>query len=41
MVWHVHFLKEPAAVLPGTRMPSYRHLSEHELRTLAEYLVSL
>lgn len=41
VVWHVHFLKEPAAVLPGTRMPSYRHLAEHELRTLAEYLVSL
>ncbi|MGH7360384.1 MAG: c-type cytochrome, partial [Candidatus Methylomirabilales bacterium] len=41
MVWHVRFLKEPAAVLPGTPMPSYRHLSEQELRTLAEFLVSL
>jgi len=41
LAWHVRFLKEPAAVLPGTPMPSYRHLSEQELRTLAEFLVSL
>jgi cytochrome c-type biogenesis protein CcmH/NrfG/mono/diheme cytochrome c family protein len=39
--WHVRFLKEPATVLPGTRMPSYRHLSDRELRTLAEFLVTL
>ncbi|MGH7409170.1 MAG: c-type cytochrome, partial [Candidatus Methylomirabilales bacterium] len=41
LAWHVRFLKEPAAVLPGTPMPSYRHLSEQELRTLAEFLMSL
>ncbi len=41
LAWHVRFLKEPATVLPGTRMPPYRHLSEQELRTLAEFLVSL
>ncbi len=41
VAWHVRFLKEPAAVFPGTRMPSYRHLSEQELRTLAEFLVTL
>ena len=41
VAWHVRFLKEPAAVFPGTRMPSYRHLSDQELRTLAEFLVTL
>lgn len=41
VAWHVRFLKEPAAVLPGIPMPSYRHLPEQELRTLAEFLVSL
>lgn len=41
VAWHVRFLKEPAVVLPGIPMPSYRHLPEQELRTLAEFLVSL
>jgi tetratricopeptide (TPR) repeat protein len=41
VAWHVRFLKEPATVLPGIPMPSYRHLPEQELRTLAEFLVSL
>jgi len=41
VAWHVRFLKEPAAVFPDSRMPSYRHLSEQELRTLAEFLVTL
>ncbi|HEV8661878.1 MAG TPA: tetratricopeptide repeat protein [Candidatus Methylomirabilis sp.] len=41
VAWHVRFLKEPAAVIPGARMPAYRHLSEQELRTLAEFLVTL
>ncbi len=41
VAWHVRFLKEPAALFPGTRMPSYRHLSDQELRTLAEFLVTL
>lgn len=40
VAWHVRFLKEPAAVIPGARMPAYRHLSEQELRTLAEFLVT-
>lgn len=39
--WHIEYLKDPEALIPGSAMPDYAHLSDDELRELAEYLVSL
>jgi len=39
--WHVAHLRTPGAVHPGTLMPSFAHLPDAELRTLAAYLVTL
>jgi nitric oxide reductase subunit C len=39
--WHITHLKDPDSVVPGSAMPSFHHLSDEELRQLAEYLTSL
>ncbi len=39
--WFERFLKEPAAVKPGSVMPAYERLSAEELDALAKYLASL
>lgn len=39
--WQVQHLKDPAAVTKGSTMPSYKQLSERDLRALANYLASL
>jgi cytochrome c oxidase cbb3-type subunit 2 len=37
----VALLRDPARRTPASRMPSYAHLSEEDLRALAAYLLSL
>jgi nitric oxide reductase subunit C len=39
--WHIRHLKKPGSVVPGSAMPEYSHLSDDDLRELAEFLVSL
>jgi len=39
--WHRRHLLDPAAVVPGSPMPSFRHLSPEDLNHLVDYLVSL
>jgi cbb3-type cytochrome oxidase cytochrome c subunit len=39
--WLKRFMKEPAAVMPGSIMPPYAELPEEELDALAKYLASL
>ena len=39
--WHIRHLKDPDTVVSGSAMPSYHHLSDGELKDLAEYLVTL
>jgi cbb3-type cytochrome c oxidase subunit II len=39
--WHIRHLKDPAAIRPGTVMPSFAHLPEEELEALAAYLLTL
>jgi cbb3-type cytochrome oxidase cytochrome c subunit len=39
--WHIRHLRDPQAVVPGSAMPAYGHLSEEDLRALAQYMVSL
>ena len=39
--WYVRFLRDPAAVVQGSVMPPFGHLSESQLRALATYLVTL
>jgi mono/diheme cytochrome c family protein len=36
--WYVRFLKDPASVKPATTMPSFAHLSDEQLRQIAEWL---
>ncbi len=37
----VTLLKNPRGMFPGTIMPSFNHLSDEELRTIADYLATL
>ncbi|MDR5684118.1 MAG: cbb3-type cytochrome c oxidase subunit II [Armatimonadota bacterium] len=37
----IALLRAPSERTPGSRMPSYAHLSDEELRVLAAYLLSL
>jgi nitric oxide reductase subunit C len=39
--WHIRHLKDPESVVPGSAMPPYAHLTEGELSTLADYMLSL
>jgi quinol-cytochrome oxidoreductase complex cytochrome b subunit len=39
--WQVRHLKNPSAVTPGSTMPSFKQLSDSDLRALATYLLSL
>lgn len=39
--WHISHLKDPDSVVPGSAMPSFHHLSDEEIRQIAEYLTSL
>ena len=39
--WLKGFLKDPAAVVPGSRMPPFDDLTEDEVRSLMAYLLSL
>ena len=39
--WLRGFLKDPAAVVPGSRMPPFDDLTEDEVRSLTAYLLSL
>ena len=38
--WQIRHLKNPAAVVPGSAMPSYASLGERDLRDLAVFLES-
>jgi quinol-cytochrome oxidoreductase complex cytochrome b subunit len=39
--WQLRHLKDPAAVVPGSTMPAYKHLEETDLRAMATFLASL
>ncbi len=39
--WQIRHLKEPSSVEEGSTMPSYKKLSEADLRALAIYMLSL
>ena len=39
--WLRGFLKDPAALVPGSRMPPFDDLAEDEVRSLTAYLLSL
>ena len=39
--WLRGFLKDPAALVPGSRMPPFDDLTEDEVRSLMAYLLSL
>lgn len=39
--WHIRHLKDPESVVPGSAMPAFAHLSDEDLRELAEYLITL
>lgn len=39
--WHLSHLKDPESVVTDSAMPSFKHLSDEELRGLAEYLLTL
>ena len=39
--WHILHLESPRAVVRGSLMPSFDHLSEGDLDALAEYLLTL
>jgi cytochrome c2 len=39
--WLKRFMQDPAAVMPGSVMPSYKELPEEALDALAKYLASL
>ena len=39
--WLRSFLKDPAVVVPGSRMPPFDDLTEDEVRSLTAYLLSL
>lgn len=39
--WFMGFLKDPAAVVPGSRMPPFDDFTEDEVRSLTAYLLSL
>ena len=39
--WHIMHLKDPQSVVPDSAMPPYGHLTEGELKTLADYMLSL
>ena len=38
--WVFSFLKNPASFVPAGRMPYYKHLSELEIKTISEYVMS-
>jgi mono/diheme cytochrome c family protein len=39
--WFRRFLKDPAAVVPGSRMPPFDDLTEDEVQALTTYLLGL
>jgi nitric oxide reductase subunit C len=39
--WHIQHLKDPESMIPGSAMPAFDHLSDDELRELAEFLLTL
>ena len=39
--WHLVHLKDPRAVVKGSLMPSFAHLSGEDLNALVEYLLAL
>ena len=39
--WHLAHLKDPRAVVKGSLMPSFAHLSDGDLEDLVEYLLTL
>ena len=39
--WHLVHLKDPRAVVKGSLMPSFAHLSDEDLNALVEYLLAL
>lgn len=39
--WHIGHLNDPRAYTPGSIMPSFSYLNEHDMENLVEYLQSL
>jgi cbb3-type cytochrome c oxidase subunit II len=39
--WHIAHLEDPRAVVNGSLMPSFAHLSDGDLKALVEYLLTL
>lgn len=39
--WHLKHLREPGSVVTGSAMPPYANLSDEELRSLVDYMLSL
>jgi mono/diheme cytochrome c family protein len=39
--WFIQKMRDPQSVTPGSRMPSFAHLSEEKLEAIADYLRSL
>jgi cbb3-type cytochrome oxidase cytochrome c subunit len=39
--WELAHLEDPAALVPGTIMPSYGHLPQSDLQDLVDYLLTL
>ncbi len=39
--WHLRHFKDPQSTSPGSTMPSFKHLSDEELKALTVYMLSL
>jgi nitric oxide reductase subunit C len=39
--WQIEHLRDPASLAPGSAMPPFAHLSDEDLGTLADFLVTL
>lgn len=39
--WHIKHLKDPAGTVRNSAMPNFSHLSDEDLKALAEYLITL
>ena len=39
--WHMKHLKEPTALVPGSAMPPFAHLSDADLSAITNYLLTL
>ena len=39
--WHLRHLRDPESVVPGSAMPPYGHLTDEELGSIVNYMLSL